>query len=101
MYTFAGGGARCDIAKRMWKPGPKPVSCGLDYGQGLEVNGPSHGRFTCAGDTALNPHAAPLPYGEASTVGDFTCISETNGMTCKNDSTRHGFFISVQGYSAF
>jgi hypothetical protein len=101
MYAFGGGGARCDIAKRAWKPGRKPASCRLDYGQGLEVNGPGRGRFTCAGDTALNPQATPLPYGEGSTVGHFTCISETNGMTCENDTTKHGFFISVQGYSLF
>ena len=31
------GFARCDIAKRNWSPPPRPASCPLDYGQGLEV----------------------------------------------------------------
>jgi hypothetical protein len=101
MYTFGSGGARCDIAKRTWSAPPRPSSCPLDYGQGLEVNGSSRGRFTCAGDTALNPSGTPLPYGEASKVGAFTCVSETTGMTCTNAGSGHGFFISIASYRMF
>jgi hypothetical protein len=101
MYTFGSGGARCDIANRTWSAPPRPSSCPLDYGQGLEVNGSGRGRFTCAGDTALNPKGTPLPYGEASKVGSFLCISATTGMTCTNTNSRHGFFISIGSYRIF
>jgi hypothetical protein len=101
MFTFGGAGARCDIAKRTWSAPPKPSSCPLDYGQGIQVNGSGRGAFVCAGDTALNPTGKPLPYGEASSVGPFTCVSATTGMTCTNNNSRHGFFISVGSYRLF
>lgn len=98
-----GGGARCDIRTRSWSPPPHPASCPpvVDYGQGLAVDPTGRGRFVCAGDTALDPQAAPLPYGENTTVGSITCSSASNGMTCTETRARHGFFIAVQGYRIF
>ncbi len=95
------GFARCDIAKRNWSPPPRPASCPLDYGQGLEVGRSGTGHLVCAGDTALNPQATPLGYGSSSRVDSITCASATNGMTCTNNVTGHGFFISIQGYRTF
>jgi hypothetical protein len=101
MFASEGGGARCDIANRSWKAPPKPASCTLDYGQGLQVIGRHRGTFTCAGDTALNPKGTPLPYGEASKVGTFMCASASSGITCTNLATKHGFFISIGSYRLF
>jgi hypothetical protein len=97
------GGARCDISKRNWSPPPRPASCStvVDFGQGLAVNPSGRGRFVCAGDTTRDPQATPLAYGEDSTVGSVTCASRTEGITCTNTNTRHGFFIAVQGYRIF
>jgi hypothetical protein len=97
------GGARCDISKRNWSPPARPASCStvVDFGQGLAVNPSGPGRFVCAGDTALNPQATPLPYGQDSSVGSVTCASTTAGVTCTNTNTGHGFFIAVQGYRVF
>ena len=98
---LVGGFARCDIANRSWTPPPKPASCPLDYGQGVEVGRSGSGHLVCAGDTALNAQATPLGYGQASRVGPISCVSATTGMTCTNTGNGHGFFISDQSYRTF
>jgi Family of unknown function (DUF6636) len=98
-----GGMARCDIQKRSWSPPPRPPGCPneVDFGQGLEVaRNDGSGSFVCAGDTALNPEAAKLAYGNNDRSGGFLCTSRTAGITCAN-SAGHGFFISIQSYRAF
>jgi hypothetical protein len=96
------GGARCDIRKREWSPPARPASCPeqVDFGQGLSVDHTGEASFVCAGDTALDPTATPLAYGEASEVGGTQCISHSEGITCANHSA-HGFFISIQSYKTF
>jgi hypothetical protein len=96
------GGARCDIRKREWSPPSRPASCPeqVDFGQGLSVDHTGEASFVCAGDTALDPSATALEYGEASEMGGTQCISRSEGITCANHSG-HGFFISVQSYRLF
>jgi hypothetical protein len=97
------GGARCDIRQRNWSPPPRPASCPnvVNFGQGLAVNRSGSGRFVCAGDTAMDPSAQALPYNTGTVVGDISCTSATNGMSCTNTSSGHGFFIAIQGYRIF
>ncbi len=97
-----GGTARCDIRRRSWSPPPRPASCPsqVDFGQGLEISS-GQARIVCAGDTALNPSAPPLPYGRDTDSAAFSCSSRTTGITCASASTRHGFFISAQSYRLF
>jgi hypothetical protein len=96
------GGARCDIRKREWSPPARPASCPeqVDFGQGLTVSRTGRASFVCAGDTALDPSATRLAYGEASELGGTQCISRAAGVTCANHSG-HGFFISTQSYRLF
>jgi hypothetical protein len=97
------GNARCDIAKRSWKPPPRPPGCPdeVDFGQGLQVNRDDEsGNFVCAGDTTLNPEAPKLGYGSADRFGGLFCESATAGVTCEN-AGGHGFFISIQSYRTF
>jgi hypothetical protein len=96
------GGARCDISKREWAPPPRPSSCPeqVDFGQGLAVEHTGRASIVCAGDTALDPSATELAYGEASELGGTQCISASAGITCANHSG-HGFFISIQSYKLF
>lgn len=98
-----GGVARCDINHRNWSPPPHPKWCSneVDFGQGLIVGSTGPGNWVCAGDTALNPKARPLPYGSTDVVGALSCSSATTGVTCTNTRTRHGFFISIQSYRIF
>ncbi len=96
-------GARCDIAERNWNA-PRPAGCPreLDFGQGLTVaDGDGPGTVVCAGDTTLDPSAPVLGYGESTSVGDFTCASEEDGVTCRDDGDNRGFFISKQSYRLF
>jgi hypothetical protein len=96
------GGARCDIRKREWSPPPRPASCSeeVDFGQGLAVSHDGNASFVCAGDTALDPSAPALGYGEASELGGTICMSRTEGITCANHAG-HGFFVSIQSYKIF
>lgn len=98
---IVGGEARCDIVRRDWSPPQRPAACPniVDFGQGLTVGSSGPGRFVCAGDTVREPSAPRLPYGTASVVGSFTCVSRETGVECTNTHTGHGFTLSVQGYS--
>ena len=95
-------GARCDIADRDWTA-PRPSDCPsqVDAGQGLEVGQSGPGRVVCAGDTALNPQARKLAYGEDIRAGDFTCHSRQDGIECLDDGDGRGFSISKQAYRLF
>lgn len=95
--------ARCDIVRRQWSPPPRPSSCPqiVDYGQGLEVGHSGAGRFVCAGDTARDPAAPKLAYGTATRHGHFLCQSATSGVTCTDETSGHGFFVSIQSYRIF
>lgn len=44
---------------------------------------------------------ATLPYGRALSHGDYLCASETNGVTCTNTGTRHGFRVARAGVTLF
>ena len=91
-------GARCDIGDRSWAPPPKPVSCQLDYGQGVTVVGTSPATLTCAGDTVLVGDVT-LDYGHLVTRGDFECRSAKSGMSCRNVKTNHGFSLAKEKYT--
>jgi hypothetical protein len=67
----------------------------------MAVDKSGAGKFVCAGDTSLNPSARALAYGTTASFQGFGCASSTRGMTCTNERTGHGFFISIQGYRSF
>jgi hypothetical protein len=86
-------GVRCDIRDRDWRPPPKPASCELDWGHGLEVGRRGRGHFVCAGDTTLG-QGRRLGYGKAIRRGRFRCVSRRSGMRCVNRRNGHGFALS-------
>lgn len=88
-----GRGARCDIRNHTWQAPPKPRSCHLDWGNGLEVGARGKGRFVCAGDTVLG-QGRVLPYGKRIRFGGFKCGSKPSGIRCFNRHTHHGFKLS-------
>jgi hypothetical protein len=100
---IVGALARCDIVHRSWSLPPRPADCPniVDFGQGIEVGRSGAARFVCAGDTARDPSSRKLPYGSASQVEDFVCVSRPSGMTCTNRLNGHGFLLSVQRYRLF
>ncbi|MFY0406955.1 DUF6636 domain-containing protein [Solicola sp. PLA-1-18] len=85
-------GARCDIRERSFEPPAEPESCGLAWGNSLEVGADGAG-FACVGDTVMGSDTI-LKYGNSTLVGDYGCTSATTGVTCVNRSTGHGFSLS-------
>jgi hypothetical protein len=47
------------------------------------------------------PTAPKLAYGRSTAVGPYRCVSYTSGMNCRNNSTGHGFFVSIQSFRVF
>jgi hypothetical protein len=90
--------ARCDIRDRAWAPPPKPSGCDLDWGQGIQISRADKPEFVCAGDTALDPAASVLGYGQRTRQGSVVCTSETAGVTCTNEASGDGFFLSRDSY---
>jgi hypothetical protein len=93
--------ARCDIGKKSWRPTPKPADCGLDWGFGLYVGKTGGAGFTCTGDSLLASSKQTLEYGHALRAGDLVCDSESVAVSCSNETSGHGFTLSVQQYSFF
>jgi hypothetical protein len=85
--------ARCDIGDRTWKSPPKPKTCPLDYGNGVILDDGNKATYTCAGDTTLH-QGDKVAYGQKLLLGSIECDVETIGVTCTNEATQHGFFIS-------
>lgn len=95
-----GGEARCDIRSATFAPPAKPSGCDLDWGDSVVVSsGP--GEFSCHGDTAFDPGAPDLGYGQHMQIGSFRCDSERTGVTCTNTQTGHGFSIRRGDYRLF
>ncbi|MFI2752830.1 hypothetical protein ACGIF2_05265 [Cellulomonas sp. P22] len=53
----------------------------------------------CAEERAADPDATELPYGRSTSVGDYTCTSATDGVTCV-DGAGTGFRLSRSAYTA-
>lgn len=97
--TRADNSVRCDIRTRNWSPPPRPRSCDLDWGQGLNLTRTGRARYVCAGDTALNT-GPRLAYGTSRRIGAIVCVSRTSGLTCTN-AAGHGFTMSRQRVRRF
>ena len=91
--------ARCDIAD--YTPSfVNDGSCELDYGHAFVVGQFGQSGVACTGDTALDPEAEVLNYGQELYIGGITCWSEKTGMSCANDNG-HGFSISKRKQELF
>jgi hypothetical protein len=55
----------------------------------------------CNTDTIRKPATRKLPYGSATTVGRFACLSEKIGVTCINLKKTEGFFLHKGEYVIF
>lgn len=91
---------RCDIARKDWKPPPKPAACELDWGFGVFLEN-GRANFICAGDSVLGATTMTLAYGSALRSGDLLCDSESVALRCIDQKTGHGFTLAVAQYSFF
>jgi hypothetical protein len=87
----------CDILSGL-KPEPKQ-KCELDWtGMEMERLGPAQPR--CAGDTAYVQSAHVLQYGTSWSRDGFTCVSQENGLQCRNKEN-HGFLLARTVWTQF
>ena len=87
----------CDILSGL-KPEPTQ-KCELDWtGMEMERLGPSQPR--CAGDTAYVQSAPVLRYGSIWSRDGFTCVSQENGLQCRNQEN-HGFLLARNAWTQF
>jgi Family of unknown function (DUF6636) len=91
--AISAGGVRCDIRAHAWDPPPKPASCPVDWGNGLEVGRRGAARFTCAGDTVLGGKKV-VGWGKSIRRGRFRCTVRQDGVRCVNLRNEHGFKLS-------
>lgn len=72
---------------------PKPADCELDWGSRFAIADEGEAILLCHGDTLVAPDSAVLAYGEALARGGLSCLSEKQGLTCRNGKGR-GFRLS-------
>ncbi|MCX4094219.1 hypothetical protein [Nocardia sp. alder85J] len=75
---------RCDIQHYRFTAPPRPAGgCGPSgFGHAVSMSVTTAARFTCAGDTTMDPSLPVLPYGASTTVGQITCTSTTDYLSC-------------------
>ena len=116
-------GVRCDyFAEDKTWVAPRPGNCDIDWGSSLTVDRTAG--TSCVGDSIVAKAAldsgldswrkttdptvswdgmtlVTLPEGAMLVVGTFRCDSADAGVTCQNDSTGHGFFMSRSSIRIF
>jgi len=90
---------RCDV-RNVTHRAKRPASCQLDYGNAFGLTAKGRARRLCVGDTALNPKAKVIAYGQTKHYGPFTCLSKTSGLRCSNKAG-HGFLLARDAQSLF
>ena len=116
-------GVRCDYfaEDKTWRA-PEPANCDNDYGSSVHLDRAAV--TACVGDSIVGTAAldsgygswrkqgdpevrwdgytlVALPDGAEIVLGIFRCDSATAAVTCQNDETGHGFFMSRESYRVF
>jgi hypothetical protein len=99
--AMGGGAVRCDILEHSWNPPPKPSSCDVDWGNGVQVGRKGAASFVCAGDSVFSPSNPVLGYGEKIFKNRFKCVSKQKGMRCKNQKSGRGFLLARDDVDLF
>jgi len=95
--------ATCTILQYTFTPPEVPEGCDGTVGNVLQMTAGDKPSLGCVSG---EPQRAPadtttLDYGQASTVGEMTCHSSTNGATCRHNPTGSGFSVARGGYTFF
>ncbi|OBI86504.1 hypothetical protein A9X01_17110 [Mycobacterium asiaticum] len=92
----------CEINYQRGSGIPDETYCQTDSPP-QSVHMSTNGTFkTCTGESCLGnagQGTPTLPYGQSASIGPFTCLSETGGVTCTVTNGR-GFTISSSGVVA-
>lgn len=91
---------RCDIMQRDNRPPPRPRDCEQDWGMAFYVmDRDEPGQLMCVGDT-VRGNARVLEYGKMWRAAGFECVSQRDGLTCRN-ATGRGFKLSRKSQLLF
>ncbi len=94
-------GASCWIGEKEWTVAESSEpNCEYDFGNVVDFSTESGVEYPCYSDTIWHSGARPLAYGDSVTVGDLTCTSSREGMTCVNEDGR-GFRLSRAAVDEF
>ena len=91
---------RCDVMQRDNPDPPRPSDCEYDWGMAFYVEDrDTPAQRMCAGDTTRG-EAPVLGYGKTWRGAGFECVSQRDGLTCRN-GTGHGFKLSRKSQQLF
>lgn len=91
-------GVTCTIGRFTYAP-PQVSGCDGATGHVVGLDAEGFG-FRCEEDGVPQlPAGAALEYGDSETVGDYTCASGTDGVTC-TDATGVGFRLASGDWNA-
>lgn len=94
---------RCDLmVDHTYTPPKNPnPGCQGDYGSSITMPAGKAPFFGCISDTVYDPHAAVLPDGGDTLVGNVMCFADGPTVTCLNMSDAHGFYLGPDAFSVF
>jgi hypothetical protein len=98
LFPVNTGSADCQIRDSTWAAPPRPSNCQGGWGDSLGIVQGEPAKLECRTDRLLGENSPALAYGSAQTVAEITCDSELSGMTCRDSSTGHFFFLSRDSY---
>ncbi|MEC3916231.1 hypothetical protein [Nocardia sp. CDC160] len=99
--TAIGGGDSvvCDIANYTYTPPPRPDWCtGGSWGSHIALNEGSAPAFGCGSVSVAADGLPTLYFNHSTTVGNLTCLSMPEGITCTDATTGHKFRIARESY---
>jgi hypothetical protein len=103
--------AECRAQEHSWQAPPEPPYC-YEVDEGLITDPGEWGRLTVSGEPdgkanfscgtdPMDPEDHVLHYGQYVQVGAVRCESRSNGLTCRNSKSSHGFTLSRENVSIF
>lgn len=92
------GPLRCEFSERISAPPPRPVDCDLSWAtRYAELTSAGARDGLCTGGIATPYRANVLPYDTALIVGQYGCLSEFTGVTCRRLPTAEAFSPAARG----
>lgn len=96
-----GSDIHCTIINREGPPAaPRPATCGSDWGHEFQMGNRGPVQMVCAPLNRNKGGHDRADYGVTGRFGGFVCLSETTGLTCRNEDG-HGFFLSRRSQQVF
>lgn len=95
----AGGAfAECEVDDHSWASPPRPPNCDAGFGDRIGLHQGRPPGFGCHSDTLYGTGLPVLDYGQSRSAGPITCLSQSSGVTCTDNSSGHFFTVSKESY---